>query len=197
MWLIVGLGNPGSKYERNRHNIGFMVVDELARRCGASSFKSKFGGEFTSGMYRADKVLLLKPMEFMNVSGHAVSRACQFYNVEPERVLVVHDEIDFEPGRIKVKNGGGHGGHNGLRSIIKQLGDNSFARVRCGVGRPPGPAVKSAADNRVANYVLSDFPKAQQAVVDETIAWAAGAVETVVAEGVTAAMNQFNGGNPE
>jgi peptidyl-tRNA hydrolase, PTH1 family len=188
MWLVVGLGNPGSKYERNRHNIGFRVVDEIARRHGLPAWKGgKLGGDTTTGIVETPtgrtKALLLKPMEFMNLSGYAVQKTSAFHHVDVEHICVVHDEIDLEHGVVRVKNGGGHGGHNGLRSIIEQLGGNGFARVRVGVGKL-GDA---------AGYVLNDFPSAQAAQVDRMIAASADAALAVVGRGVVPAMNEFNG----
>ena len=177
MWLIVGLGNPGRKYERNRHNIGFRVIEELARRHGLDSYRDKFGSQIASGMINLDKVLLQRPMEYMNKSGYAVQRAAQFFGVEPESILVVHDDIDLDVGRAKLKRGGGHGGHNGLRSMTEQLGSRDFLRVRCGVGKP-GPQdcgdntaspVLADKDRRVAGYVLSDFPNADSQAVASLI----------------------------
>ncbi len=192
MWLIVGLGNPGTKYARNRHNIGFRVVDEVARRYGIDSWRNKFGGELATGMVKGERVALLKPMEFMNVSGNAVQRAAHFHSVEPERIVVVHDEIDFPLARVKVKADGGHGGHNGLRSIIKHLGTNAFPRVRVGVGRPMREDGAPADDSRVAGYVLSDFPAGDARDVDDMIDRAADAIEVVVTTGVRPAMNEVN-----
>lgn len=212
MWLIVGLGNPGRQYEGNRHNVGFRVVDELARRANLSAWKgSKFGGETTSGMLSLpggrQKVLLLKPMEYMNLSGFAVQRAAKFHDIEASRLVVIHDEIDLDFGKLRVKSGGGHGGHNGLRSIDEQMGTKDYVRVRVGVGKPgpiPGaaeqPAVASSQaggqaggrDKRVAGWVLSDFPAAIARQVDDLIALAADATEAILARGLTAAMNDFN-----
>lgn len=199
MWLIVGLGNPGRKYERNRHNIGFRVVDELARRHGFAALRSRFGGDASAGTLvaggRPHKALLLKPMEFMNLSGHAVQRAAQFHEVEPPSIIVIHDELDIDFGRLKLKAGGGHGGHNGLRSIIQQLGSSDFLRVRVGIGKPPTPPGEAPArgrDQRVTSYVLGDFPAAQEAEVSALVGQAADAVEAIVAEGMTAAMNKFH-----
>ncbi|WP_428266969.1 aminoacyl-tRNA hydrolase [Haliangium sp.] len=206
MWLLVGLGNPGPKYERNRHNIGFRVVDELARRHGLGAFRGKFGGEVASGMLslagRHHKAVLLKPMEYMNLSGHAVQRAVHFHDVEPGQIVVIHDDLDIDFGRLKLKAGGGHGGHNGLRSIIQQLGNSDFLRVRVGIGKPgPGqqlgevPRGNQAAagkDRRVAGYVLSDFPSALASQVDQLIDDAAAAAEAIVAHGIRAAMNQIH-----
>src|ERR1041384_5190510 len=152
MWLVVGLGNPGAKYARNRHNIGFQVVDELAAKHGLPAWKTgKLGGDATAGVVTTERgrerCVLLKPMEFMNLSGFAVQRTAAFHKVEADQILVVHDEIDLPFGSVRLKNGGGHGGHNGLRSIHEQLGDGGFARLRMGIGRDPNarPGAKDAA----------------------------------------------------
>jgi PTH1 family peptidyl-tRNA hydrolase len=190
MWLVVGLGNPGPKYERNRHNIGFGVVDELARSHGLPTWKAnKLGGEVTNGALGANRVVVLKPMEFMNLSGFAVQRTAGFHHIEVANIIVVHDEIDLDFGIVRLKSGGGHGGHNGLRSIVEQLGAG-FQRVRMGVGRNPNapPGSKDA-----AGWVLSDFPAAQTEAVSALIAAGVEGVETVVGKGIGAAMNQLNG----
>jgi PTH1 family peptidyl-tRNA hydrolase len=207
MWLLVGLGNPGPRYARNRHNVGFRVLDLLASRHGLGELRSggKLGGNVASGMIVTprgrQKVVLLQPMEYMNLSGFAVQRAARFYGVETPEILVVHDEIDLDLGLVRVKTGGGHGGHNGLRSMIEQLGGNGFARVRIGVGKPgrePGTATggdpRAAGGSKdVAGWVLADFPSAQAALVEAILARAADACESVVGLGVGPAMNDFNG----
>ena len=196
-WLVVGLGNPGAKYARNRHNIGFMVVDELARKHGLPAWSMKLGGEATSGIITTERgrerAQLLKPMEFMNLSGFAVQRLSSFAKIEVDTILVVHDEIDLPFGSVRLKNGGGHGGHNGLRSIQEQLGDGKFARLRMGVGRDPNvPVGTSQQANAVAGWVLSDFPAAQQRPVEQMIAAGCEDIECVLAKGIVAAMNQHN-----
>ncbi len=193
MWLVVGLGNPGPKYERNRHNIGFRVVDELARKHGLPAWKTAKGGETTTGIVTTErgreKALLLKPMEFMNLSGFAVQRTAAFHHVEPDHVLVVHDEIDLDFGIVRLKNGGGHGGHNGLRSIMEQLGGGSFARLRMGVGRDPN---KPPGSKDAASWVLADFAAVQEPVLASVISAGCECVETTLALGVVAAMNKHN-----
>jgi len=183
-WLIVGLGNPGSQYARNRHNIGFMVVDALA-----SGWKAKFGGETTTSTLGGEKVVLLKPLEFMNLSGFATQKAAAFHGIDVAQIVVVHDEIDLPFGTVRLKSGGGHGGHNGLRSIQEQLGDPGFARLRMGVGRDPNarPGAKDA-----AGWVLGDFPSAHGKYVDAMIAAAREDLEAVVTRGIVPAMNQHN-----
>lgn len=185
MWLVVGLGNPGSQYQGNRHNVGFMVVDELLRRGRAPSPRAKFGAEINEAPIGGDKVLFCKPMEFMNVSGQAVARAAQFWKITPAQTVVVHDELDVPFGRLKLGAGGGHGGHNGLRSIIADWGTPEFTRVRVGIGRPTH-------GRDAAAYVLENFTRDEQAGLPELVGEAADAVETIVGSGLTAAMNRFN-----
>lgn len=181
MWLVVGLGNPGREYAETRHNIGFMVADELARRWKAGSWKTKFGGEIA----QTNNIVLLKPQEYMNVSGQAVGRVQQFYKIDAEHTIVVHDEIDLPFGKLRVKVGGGHGGHNGLRSIIQNIGD-AFLRVRCGVGKPDG------GKERVTGHVLGGFSKVEQNELPFMIGGAADAVQMILDKGATAAMNRVN-----
>lgn len=198
MWLVVGLGNPGAKYARNRHNIGFQVVDELASTHGLPAWKTgKLGGDTTSGVITTERgrerAVLLKPMEFMNLSGFAVQRTADFHHIEPEDILVAHDEIDLELGLVRLKRGGGHGGHNGLRSIMEQLGGGKFARLRLGVGRdprvPPGAGEGAQA---VAGWVLADFPKEHAGIVTAMIKAGCEDIQTVLARGIGPAMNQHN-----
>lgn len=194
MWLVAGLGNPGSKYERNRHNIGFMVVDELARKHGLPAWSQKLGGETTSGIITIERgrerAVLLKPMEFMNLSGFAVQRTAAFHKIDVDHILVVHDEIDLELGVVRLKSGGGHGGHNGLRSLQAQLGAPGFQRLRMGVGRDPNarPGAKDA-----AGWVLSDFSAAHADVVGRMLAAGCECIEIVLVKGIGVVMNQHNG----
>ena len=194
MWLVVGLGNPGPKYAKNRHNVGFRIVDELVRKHGLPEYKSSIkGGEVTTGLVSTErgreKAVVLKPMEFMNLSGFAISRAAQFYGVEVEKILVVHDEIDLEFGILRLKNGGGHGGHNGLRSVHEQLGAGGYARLRVGVGRDPN---KPPGSKDAASWVLADFPSAQAPIVDAMISAGCEDIEATLALGIVGAMNKHN-----
>jgi PTH1 family peptidyl-tRNA hydrolase len=182
--LVVGLGNPGREHAGNRHNVGRMVVDELARRHGAS-FRGKYSGQFAETRIGDAKVALLKPETYMNLSGRSVSPAARFYKVAPERVLVVHDEGDFDLGRLQARVGGGLAGHNGLRSIAQDLGTQEFARLRIGVGRPERGDPRPLAD-----FVLSDFQPHEDP--ERLVARAADAVETLVAEGLEETQRQFN-----
>ena len=191
MWLIAGLGNPGRKYERNRHNIGFRVVDELVRRHDLGPLREKFGGLAATGLIAGQRAGVLKPMEFMNLSGYAVQRATQFHGVQPAELVVVHDEIDLPMARLRLKAGGGHGGHNGLRSIVEHTGATDFLRVSIGVGRPAGAA--GPAGGKVSGFVLGDFPAEAEREVAELVGRAADAVEAILQRGIRAAMNDFNG----
>ncbi|MEN3340631.1 MAG: peptidyl-tRNA hydrolase, family [Actinomycetota bacterium] len=174
--LVVGLGNPGREYARNRHNAGAMVVDELARRHGGS-WRSKFSGQLAEIRLDGHKVALLKPETYMNESGRSVGAAARFFKVEPDRVLVVHDEGDFDLGRLELKVGGGLAGHNGLRSIAQHLKTRDFLRLRIGVGRPERGDPRPLAD-----YLLSDFSPPDEP--ETLVARAADAVEQLDAEGV-------------
>lgn len=188
-WLFVGLGNPGPKYAANRHNIGFMVADRCLDRFGtpgASGWREKFHGEFASVDIASQRCYLLKPMTYMNRSGQSVAAASSFFRVSPKRTIVVHDELDFDFGRVAIKKGGGHGGHNGLRDIITAIGSREFVRVRTGIGRPPKGNVE------VADWVLTNFRSEDAAELPDVVDRASGAAAAVVADGVAAAMNQFN-----
>lgn len=153
MLLLVGLGNPGAEYARNRHNVGFMAVDRIHARHGFGPWRKKFQAEVADGMVAGERVLLMKPQTFMNLSGNAVGEAVRFLKIDPADVIVAHDEIDLPPGKFRLKTGGGHGGHNGLRSITPQIGDG-YRRLRIGIGHP-------GHKDRVPGYVLHDFGKAE------------------------------------
>ena len=161
MKLIVGLGNPGAKYARNRHNIGFMALDEIASSHGFSPWRAKFQGLTSEGRLGSEKVILLKPETFMNLSGQAVGEAMRFHKLAPDDVIVFHDEIDLAPAKIRCKKGGGHAGHNGLRSIHAQIGAE-YHRVRMGVGHP-------GHKDAVPGFVLRDFPKADADWIDDEL----------------------------
>ena len=185
-WLIVGLGNPGEKYERTRHNVGFLVVDALAERLGVPVQKLKHRALTNTVRLAGQKALLMKPVTFMNLSGEAVGDAARFYKLPPERVLVISDDTALPLGKLRLRKGGSAGGHNGLKSIIQHLGTDQFPRLRVGVGEKPRP------DYDMADWVLGRLQgedwKAMEAAVDR----AADAVEHVLAHGVDAAMNRFN-----
>lgn len=182
--LIAGLGNPGREHAGDRHNAGWMVVDELARRVGAT-FKAKFDGRLGEARLADARVALLKPETYMNESGRSIAAAARFFKVAPEAVLVVHDDVDLEVGRLQARLGGGLAGHNGLRSIAKALGTSEFLRVRIGVGRP------GRGDRRdIADYVLSAFEPHED--VEAIVSRAADAVEALLAEGVEETQRRFN-----
>ncbi|MCP4824148.1 MAG: aminoacyl-tRNA hydrolase, partial [Shimia sp.] len=161
MKLFVGLGNPGSKYAGNRHNIGFMALDRIADDHGFGPWKGKFQGALTEGRLGSEKVMLLKPETFMNLSGQSVGEAMRFYKLTAEDVVVFHDELDLAPGKLKYKKGGGHAGHNGLRSMHQHLGE-AYARVRMGIGHP-------GRKDLVSHYVLHDFHKMDQEWLDDML----------------------------
>jgi len=184
-FLLVGLGNPGAKYERTRHNIGFMVVERFARRHQIPLTQQKFHGRYATGIACGERIVLLEPLTFMNASGKSVAAAASFYGIDPGSILVVHDDIDLDFGTLRVKVGGGHGGHNGLRDIFDRLGSKDFVRVRVGVGRPR--------HGDVTNHVLSPFGEDETARVDGVLDDAADAIETIFEDGPEAAQNEFNG----
>jgi peptidyl-tRNA hydrolase, PTH1 family len=182
--LAAGLGNPGREYGRTRHNVGWLVIDELARRHGGS-FRSKFSGRLAETRVDGLRLALLKPETYMNESGRSLGAAARFFKVDPAAVLVVHDEVDLEPGRLQARLGGGLAGHNGLRSIAQALGSQDFLRLRIGVGRP------GRGDPRpVADYVLSPFEPEED--VDALVARAADAVETLARDGLEQAQSRYN-----
>jgi peptidyl-tRNA hydrolase, PTH1 family len=182
--LVVGLGNPGREYDQTRHNAGWLVVDELARRHGGS-FRSKFSGRLAETRVDELRLALLKPETYMNDSGRSLSAAARFFKVDPESVLVVHDDVDLEPGRLQARLGGGLAGHNGLRSIVQALGSQDFLRLRIGVGRP------GRGDRRsVADYVLARFGPEED--VDALVARSADAVETLAREGLQQTQSRYN-----
>ncbi len=187
MHLVVGLGNPGARYAKTRHNVGFLVVDELARRWGCAVDRAQFGAEVGAGRLPGgqEPVVLCKPQSFMNLSGQPVSSLKGYYKVELPQVVVVHDDVDLPFGDIRVKVGGGHGGHNGLRDLAARLGDPGFVRVRFGVSRPP-----EGWDT--ADYVLGKWTPQEEAELDARVPEAGVAVEQVIRLGSQAAMNQQN-----
>jgi PTH1 family peptidyl-tRNA hydrolase len=183
--LVVGLGNPGREHARNRHNVGWLVVDELARRHDGA-WRGKFHGQLAEIRIDGHKVALLKPETFMNDSGRAIGDAMRFFKLDPDAVLIVHDESDLPLGRLQARAGGGLAGHNGLRSVAQHLGTPEFLRLRVGVGRP-----ERGDPRRLADYVLTDFEPHEDP--DRLVATAADAVETLDAEGLEAAQRAING----
>ena len=186
-WLIVGLGNPGREYERSRHNMGFRALDLLAGTLGVGVKKAKFRALTAQASYRGQKLLLMKPETFMNASGMAVEQAVQYYKLPPERVLVLFDDVSLAPGRIRVRPSGSAGGHNGIKSIISVLHSDEFPRVKIGVGEKPSP------EYDLADWVLGQIPKAQQALIDTALQHAAEAALCIVESGCQRAAAEFNG----
>ncbi|MCP2259012.1 peptidyl-tRNA hydrolase, PTH1 family [Streptoalloteichus tenebrarius] len=183
--LVVGLGNPGPAYAGNRHNAGFMVLDELAARMGGRFKAHRSGAEVVEGRLAGRRAVLVKPRSFMNVSGGPVVGAARFYKVAPSSLVVVHDELDIDFGAVRIKLGGGEGGHNGLRSISKSLGAKDYYRVRFGIGRPPGRMDP-------ADYVLRDFSTVERKELPFVIDRCADAVESLLTDGIEVAQNKFH-----
>jgi PTH1 family peptidyl-tRNA hydrolase len=186
MLLVVGLGNPGSKYAANRHNVGFMVVDRLAERLKASAFREKFSGVFARSS--SPDMVLLKPLTYMNLSGESVQAAMKFFKVTLKDVVVVHDELDLAYGDCRLKLGGGTAGHNGLKSMVQHCGGDGFARLRIGIGRPR----HDKGGDAVVGHVLSDFSSSERATLPDVLDHAALGVESIVDKGIAQAMNAFN-----
>ncbi len=188
--LIVGLGNPGPRYANNRHNFGFMVVDAFASQIGAPDWSEKFQGQFVRGRFRGQRIDLIKPMTYMNLSGHSVSAAAHFFRVPVENIIVVHDELDLPFGKLRIKKAGGTGGHRGIESVKQQLGNAGFIRLRMGIGRPlPSDAGN---DTDITNYVLDNFSIKERTSLINVIDQGTEALQRVIQSGTTAAMNEFN-----
>lgn len=186
-WLVVGLGNPDANYARTRHNIGFRVVDQLACRLGVKLDRAKFRGLTAQATLDGQKLVLLKPQTFMNLSGLSVMDAVRFYKLPPERVLVIFDDISLPVGRLRVRADGSAGGHNGIKSVIGCLNSQSFPRVKVGVGAKPHP------DYDLADWVLSNFTKEEEKLLSDTVPAAADAAVLLLREGTAAAAAKFNG----
>ena len=192
-WIIAGLGNPGSKYERTRHNVGFLALDLLASQLGVTVNRSRFQALCGEGVIEGQRVLLLKPQTFMNLSGEATRDALNWYKLPIERLIVLHDDINLLPGRIRVRSKGSDGGHNGLKSIIFQHGSDAFPRVKIGVGMPPHP------DYAMPDWVLGTFNEADGRAVTDAIRRSAAAAREIVLHGAGSAANLYNSTafNPE
>ena len=186
-WLVVGRGNVGDQYEGTRHNVGFRVVDELAERAGVPVQKLKYRALTNTAEVGGEKVLLMKPVTFMNLSGEAVRPAADFYKIAPDHVLVISDDVALPVGKLRVRRGGSAGGHNGLKDIIRHLGTDQFPRVKVGVGEKPHP------DYDMADWVLGKFQGEDKKTIDQAVEKAADAVELLLRQGVDKAMSRFNG----
>ena len=186
-YIIAGLGNPGTKYENTRHNAGFLAIDRVAEKAGASIDRLKFKGLTGQAEVGGKRVLLLKPSTFMNLSGEAVGEAARFYKIPPDRVLVISDDVSLPQGKLRVRRSGSAGGHNGLKNIIAHLGTDQFPRIKVGVGGKPHP------DSDMADWVLSKFTGPDRQAMEAAIARAADAVTCLLSQGVDQAMARYNG----
>lgn len=184
MFLIVGLGNPGSEYENTRHNIGFKVVDNIAKEYNIEINRQKFKGIYGEGFIDGEKVILLKPTTYMNLSGESIREVVDFYKLTNEQVLVIYDDISLDVGRLRIREKGSAGGHNGIKSIISHLGTDIFPRIKVGVGQP---------NVELVNYVLGKFTKEEMLVLNESIDASTKASRDIIKNDVKTAMNQFNG----
>ena len=185
-WLVVGLGNPGAKYENTRHNVGFMTADALAGRNGEPIRRVKYHALTSEAVIGGQSVLLMKPTTFMNLPGQAVSEAARFYKIPADHVLVISDDVDLPLGKLRIRKSGSAGGHNGLKNIIQLLGTDQFPRLKIGVGGKPHP------DYNMADWVLGQFQGEDKKTIDAAVARAADAVECLLADGIDRAMNQYN-----
>ena len=186
-WLIVGLGNPGKEYERSRHNCGFRALDILAQKLGVKVDKLKFQGLYTQTNYNSIKLFLLKPQTYMNLSGRSVLQLSAYFNIPPQRIIVMFDDISLAPGRLRVRAEGSAGGHNGIKSIIQELGSQEFPRVKIGVGAKPSP------DYDLADWVLSSFSAIEEKALAPALKNAGNAALAIIDHGVPEAANRFNG----
>ena len=189
-WLIVGLGNPGPEYAKTRHNIGFRCLDIVADKLGCAIDKGKFQGLYGVTSYHGNKIYLLKPLTYMNLSGRSVLQLSAYFQIPPERIIVLFDDISLEPGRMRVRSNGSAGGHNGIKSIIQELGSQDFPRVKIGVGAKPHP------DFDLAAWVLSPFTASEEKALAVSLENGARAVLTILEEGVSQAADAYNGSHP-
>ncbi|MBR4017406.1 MAG: aminoacyl-tRNA hydrolase [Oscillospiraceae bacterium] len=186
-WLIVGLGNPGKEYANTRHNCGFRGIDILAEKLGCKVDKSKFQGLYGQVTYKGNKLFLLKPLTYMNLSGRSVLQLSAYYHIPPSKIIVLFDDISLEPGRLRVRGDGSAGGHNGIKSIIQELGSQDFPRVKIGVGAKPNP------EQDLADWVLSGFSASEKKALEFALTNAGDAALCIVERGIAEAANKFNG----
>lgn len=189
-WLIVGLGNPGREYEKTRHNVGFRAVDMLAQKLNCKIDKAKFQGLYSQVNYSGGKLFLLKPQTFMNLSGRSVLQLSAYYSIPPERIIILFDDISLPPGRLRIRSEGSAGGHNGIKSVISELGSQAFPRVKIGVGAKPTPEFD------LADWVLSGFSAKEEKDLSFALENAVEAALTIIDRGVPEAANKFNGSHP-
>ena len=185
MYLIVGLGNPENEYAHTRHNMGFDTINEIAKKNNINITKTKFKSLYETSIIQGEKVILLKPQTYMNLSGESVKEVVDFYNIEPEKVIVIYDDIDIEKGHIKIRKKGGAGSHNGMKSVVQELGTTDFARIRVGIGQPEHK-------NDMINYVIGKIPEDEEKILIQGVKKAAKAVEEILKNGIDIAMNKFN-----
>lgn len=185
MNLIVGLGNPEKEYSNTRHNMGFDTINEIAKNNNININKNKFKGLYEITNIQNKKVILLKPQTYMNLSGESVKEIANFYNIEPQNIIVIYDDMDIEKGNIKIRKKGGAGSHNGMKSIVQELGTTEFARIRVGIGQPEFK-------NDMINYVIGKIPKEEQVILQQGVNKAAEAIEEILKNGIDIAMNKFN-----
>lgn len=186
-YIVAGLGNPGKEYQKTKHNVGFMVADALVEECGASFKKSKFTAETADIRINGSRVLVIKPLTYMNLSGEAIIKAINFYKIDPQNLIVVFDDIALDPGKIRVRRKGSDGGHNGIKNIVQKINSNEFKRVRIGVGAKPTP------EYDLKDWVLSNFSKENLPKIQQAITLGTKAVKTIITEDVDTAMCRFNG----
>lgn len=185
MYLIVGLGNPENEYSHTRHNMGFDTINQIAKNNNIQITKNKFKGILENTIIQNQKVILLKPQTYMNLSGQSVKEVAEFYNLKPEEIIVIYDDIDIEKGHIKIRKKGGAGSHNGMKSVVEELQSTEFARIRVGIGQPE---FKSD----MINYVIGKVPQEEQEILQKGVETAAKAVEEILKNGIDIAMNKFN-----
>ena len=189
-WLIVGLGNPGKQYDKTRHNCGFRALDLLADQLACKVNKLKFQGLYGQAVYRGNKVFLLKPQTFMNLSGRSVLQLSAYYSIPPQRIIVMFDDISLEPGRLRIRADGSAGGHNGIKSVIQELGSQEFPRIKIGVGAKPHP------EQDLADWVLSTFSAGEEKALQGALSSAADAALSIIDRGISETANRFNGLRP-
>ena len=189
-WLIVGLGNPGKEYEKTRHNCGFRAIDVLAEKLGCRVDKLKFQGLYGQATYAGQKLYLLKPQTYMNLSGRSVLQLSAYFHIPPQRIIVIFDDISLAPGRLRIRNDGSAGGHNGIKSIIAELGSQSFPRVKVGVGAKAHP------EQELADWVLSGFTAQEEKAVTSALERSADAALCMIDKGISEAANRYNGSQP-
>ena len=189
-WLIVGLGNPGKEYERTRHNAGWRAIDLLGKKLGCKIDKAKFQGLYGQTTYNGVKLLLLKPLTYMNLSGRSVLQLSAYFHVPPQRIIVLFDDISLEPGRLRIRADGSAGGHNGIKSIISEIGSQDFPRVKIGVGAKAHP------EQDLADWVLSSFSAAEEKALTSALERAADAALCIIEHGIPEAANRYNGSKP-